>query len=88
MAKQKPSMSDLFKRTEPAQDEKPKGTRRRPIGLYLRNETLAAVQEIAEKEHLPIHGLLVYGVTYFIRQYRAGKVKIEKQQTTTLNIDL
>lgn len=74
---------------QPAQEEKPKGKRRRPIGLYLRNDTLAAVQDIAaENNDIPIHALLVYAVSYFIREYRKGKVKIETQTKTTLKTDI
>lgn len=74
---------------QPAQEQKAKGKGRRPIGLYLRNDILAAMQDIAhENKDIPMHALLVYAVTYFIRQYRAGKVKIETQIKTTLKTDI
>ncbi len=61
---------------------------RRPIGVYLRLDVRRAVEEIAEKEGLNRHAVLAYGISYFVRQYRAGKVKIEKQQKTTPNLDI
>ena len=61
---------------------------RRPVGIYLRRDVRTAIEEIADKEGLTRHAILSYAVSYFIRQYRAGKVKIEKQQKTTPNLDI
>jgi len=89
MAK-KPSMKGLFEKTEtPSQDtEAEKAKKRRPIGLYLRMATRAEVEKIAAAEDLPVHAILAYAVAYFVRQYKAGKVKIETTKKTTLNLDV
>ncbi len=49
----------------------------KPVGVYLRKNVRAEVEKIAEAEDLSIHAVLAYGVSYFVRQYKAGKVKIE-----------
>ena len=59
-------------------EEKPK-VRRTPIGVYLPKDTLAALLEIVKAEKLTIHSVLVYAITDFIRRYRSGEVKIEKE---------
>lgn len=89
MAKTKPSMKDLFTKTEtaPAEGAKKSG-KRRPLGLYLRNDVLAEVQAIAEENGQAVHGIVTYAVTYFVKQYRAGKVKIETEQKAKLKLDL
>jgi hypothetical protein len=60
----------------------------KPVGVYLRKNVRAEVEKIAEAEGLPVHGVLAYGISYFVRQYKAGKVKIETVKTTTLNLDV
>jgi hypothetical protein len=57
-----------------------------PIGVYLRKEIRSAVDEIAEKEGVSRHAILAYAVTDFVRQYRAGKIKLKKKQTIDLDI--
>ena len=69
-------------------NEPEKKKRRRPLGLYLRNDTLAAVQEIADKNSQTVHGIITYAVTYFIQQHRAGKAIIRTEQKTRLKLDL
>lgn len=83
-------MKDLFTKTEnaPAEGAKKSDKKRRPLGLYLRNDVLAAVQEIATENGQAVHGIVTYAVTYFIKQYRAGKVKIETEQKAKLKLDL
>lgn len=78
--------------TPPANQEAPeklptraeKEKLRRPIGLYLRRDERSEVEEIAKKEGLSRHAILSYGISYFLKQYRAGKVQIEKETTVTL----
>jgi hypothetical protein len=60
----------------------------KPVGVYLRKNVRAEVEKIAEAEGLPVHAVLAYGVSYFVRQYKAGKVNIETVKTTTLNLDV
>lgn len=92
MAKKKPSLTGLFDRTEtkaqePELTKEQKEKRRRPVGVYLRVATRAEVEKIAKDEALPVHGLLAYAVAYFVKQYKAGKVKIEREQHTKLKLD-
>ena len=94
MAKAKPQMSLSLPgekaQTETAQTEPKKKSdkKRRPLGLYLRNDVLAAVQEIATENGQAVHGIVTFAVTYFIKQYRAGKVKIETETKQKLKLDL
>ena len=83
-------MKDLFTKTAaaPAEGEKKAAGKRRPLGLYLRNDVLAEVQAIAAENGQAVHGIVSYAVTYFIKQYRAGKVKIETEQKAKLKLDL
>ena len=60
------------KKTEP----KKKPT---PASVYLRKEVRAEVEKIAEAEGVSVHAIMAYGVSYFIRQYKAGKVKLETE---------
>ena len=88
MAKAKrPSMTDLFTKTETAPGEKKTG-KRRPLGLYLRNDVIAEVESIADENGQAVHGIITYAVSYFIKQYRAGKVKIETETKQKLKLDL
>lgn len=64
-----------------------KEKQRRPVGVYLRVDTRAKVDKIAEAEGLSRHALLAFAVAEFVRQYEAGKVKIKKTTKTTLDLD-
>ncbi len=95
MAKKKPSIAGLFERTEPQPgatdpeaEREAKAKARRPIGVYLRKDARAEIERIAQAEGLSRHSLLAYAVSYFIRQYKAGKVKIETTKKTTLKLDI
>jgi hypothetical protein len=58
------------------------------FGVYLNKELAAEVIDIADKEtNGSPHALLQYAVKYFIRQYRAGKVKLKKKTVTKLELD-
>ena len=85
----KEGLTNVFAKTEPDQGEPAKKSGKRfPLGLYLRNDTLAAVQEIATENGQKVHGIVTFAVTYFIKQYRAGKVKIETETRQKLKLDL
>jgi hypothetical protein len=84
MAK-KPTVKGLFQKT--TDEAAPRG-KRRPIGLYLRQPTQDAIEQIAEAEGLNMHSLLAYAVTYFVKQYQAGKVKIETESQPRPKLDL
>jgi hypothetical protein len=84
--KQTKSGSESTEDPELTKEEKAK--LRRPIGLFLRKDVRKEVELIADEEDLNRHALLSYAISYFIRQYRAGKVKIEKEQTTKLKLDI
>ncbi len=93
MAKAKPQMSLSLpgEKAQPEPQPEPKkksDKKRRPLGLYLRNDVLAAVQEIATENGQAVHGIVTFAVTYFIKQYRAGKVKIETETRQRLKLDL
>ena len=60
----------------------------KPVGVYLRKNVRAEVEKIAEAEGLSLHAVLAYGVSYFVRQYKAGKVKIETVTKPSLNLDV
>lgn len=91
MAK-KPTVKGLFKKpteAQPSQEESGEKQKRRPIGVYLRQHSYDALMQIAENENVSTHGLIAYAVTYFIKQYQAGKVELEPEQTKKrLNLDL
>jgi hypothetical protein len=59
-----------------------------PTSVYLRKEVRAEVEKIAEAEGLTVHAVMAYSVSYFVRQYKAGKAKIEKVQKPELNLDV
>jgi hypothetical protein len=90
MAKAKPSVKGLFERTETAAQNtaEEKAKLRRPIGVYVRKDVRIAVEQIAKTEGLSRHAILSYAVSYFVRQYKAGKVKIETEQQTKLKLDV
>lgn len=62
--------------------EKPK-----PYGVYLNRSMRADLDKIAAAEtDGNFHALLQYAVKYFIREYKAGRVKIKKTTQTKLEI--
>ena len=62
--------------------------RGKPYGLYLNREMSADVDEIAAAETGGnYHALLQFAVKYFIREYKAGRVKIKKETVTRLKLD-
>jgi hypothetical protein len=86
MAKRKPELKGLFARTEP--EPGAPAEKRRAIGVYLRQPTYDAAMKIARDENINIHSFIAYAVTYFIRQYQAGKAKIETENQPKPKLDL
>lgn len=65
-----------------AKREKPK-----PYGVYLNQSMRADLEKIAQDESGGnFHAVLQYGLKYFIREYKAGKVKIKKTTQTKLEL--
>jgi hypothetical protein len=50
-----------------------------PTSVYLRKEVRAEVEKIAEAEGVTVHAIMAYGISFFVRQYKAGKVKLETE---------
>jgi hypothetical protein len=59
-----------------------------PSSVYLRKEVRAEVEKIAEAEGLAVHAVMAYSVSYFVREYKKGKAKIETVKKPTLNLDV
>jgi hypothetical protein len=87
MAKKKPTIKGLFDKTDQDRPQAYTG-KRRPIGVYLRQPTHEALLEIAQAEELNPHSLIAYAVTYFIREYRAGRAVIETESKPQPKLDL
>ncbi len=63
-------------------------TRGKPYGLYLNKEMSADIDQIAATEtNGNYHALLQFAVKYFIREYKAGRIKIKKETVTKLKLD-
>jgi hypothetical protein len=52
---------------------------KRPISVYVKKKVRIEVEKIAEKEGLTRHSVLSYAISYFVREYKQGRAKIEKQ---------
>lgn len=62
--------------------EKPK-----PYGVYLNKDMREDLENIARNESEGnLHAVLQYGVKYFIKMYKAGRIKIVKSSKTKLEI--
>lgn len=59
-----------------------------PASVYLRKDVRDEIAKIAKKEGLSVHAVMAYGVSYFVRQYKAGKAKIETVQKPVVNLDI
>jgi hypothetical protein len=53
-------------------------------GVYIRKDVYGALVEICEKEGVSLHSLMMYAISYFIRQYQKGKAPIEKTEVVIL----
>jgi hypothetical protein len=81
----KPTVKGLFDKTTEAPATAGK---RRPIGVYLRRPAYDALMQIAEAENITPHSLIAYAVTYFLREYRAGRAKIETESQPRPKLDM
>ena len=62
--------------------------RGKPYGIYLNREMLADLEKIAEEEaDGNLHTILQYAMKHFIREYKAGKIKLRKETVTRLKFD-
>lgn len=88
MAKKQTVNPRLFDKTEaPQQEEKKKKGKPKPYGIYLNIPMAADLEKIAAAEtDGNFHALLQYAVKYFIREYKAGRVKIKKTTQTKLEL--
>jgi hypothetical protein len=76
------------KKTERPEQEDDIPTRGKPYGIYLNLEILTDLEQIAEAETGgSLHTILQYAIKYFIREYKAGKVKLKKETVTRLKFD-
>lgn len=82
MAKAKPSMTDLFTKTEGAQGAQDDIIKARGVGLKI--SEWAELEKIAGDLGLTLHAVSVYAMKYFLKQYQAGKIKPETKRTQTL----
>ena len=86
----KEGMTDLFKKTEPEPGEKKsaKKTDDKIIarGVGLKESEWAELQKVADEQSTNLHAVTAYGVRYFLKEYKAGKVKIKQKNTVTLEI--
>lgn len=74
------------KQTNQQTDDQP--TRGQPYGLYLNRELLTDLKKIAEVETGgKLHEILQYALRHFVREYKAGKIKIKKETVTRLKFD-
>ena len=82
MAKAKPSMTDLFKKTEPSQAAGADIIKARGVGL--KESEWAELQKVAKELGTNLHAVTAYGVRYFLKAYKAGKIKPETKETQAL----
>ena len=59
-------------------------TKAKPYGVYLGIDERAAMEKIMKETGENQHALLQFAVKYFIKQYRAGKIKAQKTTTVKL----
>ena len=57
---------------------------KRPIGVYLEESEIAELGRIAQETGVKRGALLRYAVRWFMKQYKAGKIKTETKVTKTL----
>jgi hypothetical protein len=67
-------------------DDQPK--RGKAYGLYINRELLTDLQEIAEAETGgKLHEILQFALRHFVKEYKAGKIKLKKETVTRLKLD-
>jgi hypothetical protein len=80
----------MAKKQTKQQDDQPDipGIKTKSFGIYLNKELTAEVIDIAHKETSDnYHALLQFAIKYFIKEYRAGRVKLKKRTVTKLELD-
>ena len=71
---------------QPNQEDQP--TKGKTYGIYLNKDILADLEQIAKAETGgSLHNLLQYAIKHFIREYKAGKIKLKKETVTRLKFD-
>jgi len=75
-----------------SQDDQPdisgKPIKSKSFGIYVNQELAAEIEDIAAKEtNGNHHAILQFAVKYFIKEYRAGRVKLKKKTVTKLELD-
>jgi hypothetical protein len=56
----------------------------KPKGVGLKDSEWRELEQIADKAGLKLHAITAYAVRYFLRDYRAGKIKPEKKTVQSL----
>jgi hypothetical protein len=76
----------MAKKQSDQQTEKP--SRGKAYGLYINRELLADLEKIAEAETGgKLHEILQLALRHFVRDYKAGKIKLKKETVTRLKLD-
>ena len=81
MAKAKPSMTDLFKKTEPSQAAGADIIK--ACGVGLKESEWAELQKVADAFGTNLHAVTAYLLRYGLKEYKTGKIKPEKKQPVT-----
>ena len=77
-------MTNLLQKTTSEPKPAKSGPKSDPIvskGVGLRKSEWAEVKQIAAGMGTTYHALAVYGLRYFLQEYKAGKIKTETKQT-------
>ena len=84
MAKAKPSMKGLFEKTAPAAGTPAAQDIIKARGVGLKESEWAELQKVADELGTNLHAVTAYGVRYFLKAYKAGKIKPETKETQAL----
>ena len=76
----------MAKKQSDQQNDQPK--RGKAYGLYLNRELLADLEQIAGAETGgKLHEILQFALRHFVKEYKAGKIKLKKETVTRLKLD-
>lgn len=82
MAKTKPSLSGLIRRTEPTPKEtSAPSNRTSTVSVGLKQSEIDELQTIANANSVTRNNLMAYVLRTFLRDYRTGKIKLDKDAT-------
>lgn len=56
----------------------PDKTVSRGVGLY--RDEWTELEKISKEHNATLHAIAVYAIRYFLKQYHAGKIKLQKEQ--------